>query len=97
MPSSKTSWVPNPDLVFTKLDEQEGVLLHLKTKQYFSLNETGVRIWELLEEQQHAPAGIASALAEEYDVEQEEALRYVRRFLEEMREEHLVIRPAAGA
>ena len=42
-------------LVFTRLDATEAVLLHLGTKRYYTLNETGARIWELL---QHGRCGV---------------------------------------
>ncbi len=41
----------NTDVVVTPLEgEKESVLLHLGTKKYYTLNETGVLIWELLSE-----------------------------------------------
>lgn len=82
-------WVPAPDVTYTKLDEEEAVLLNLETKQYFSLNETGLLIWERLQEQS-ALADVAAALSQSYDVEQEAALRYVRRFVETLRQDGLV-------
>jgi hypothetical protein len=38
----------HPSVVFTRLNDTEAVLLHLETKRYYSLNETGARLWELL-------------------------------------------------
>ena len=87
--TSNMSWTPDPNLVFAKLDEREGVLLHLETKRYFSLNGTGMRIWGLLEAE-HPPAEIAATLAEEYTVDRGEARQYVQHFLDELREEALV-------
>ena len=40
----------HPDVVDTKLDEDEIVLLHLKSKLYYSLNLTGGRIWQGLKD-----------------------------------------------
>jgi FAD synthase len=96
MPLSETPWTPSEHLVFTKLDEQEGVLLHLKTRRFFSLNETGTRIWELLERGRSLP-GIASTLAVEYTVEQEQAQQSVQRFVETLRQEHLLTQGGAGS
>jgi hypothetical protein len=42
--------VVDPDVVFTALADGQAVLLHLGTKQYFTLNETGVRIWQFISE-----------------------------------------------
>jgi hypothetical protein len=45
------SFKTSSDVVVTELDgENESVLLHLGTKKYYTLNETGVRIWQLLGE-----------------------------------------------
>jgi hypothetical protein len=37
---------PHSQVVDTKLDDGEVVLLHLEGKHYFSLNLTGGRIWQ---------------------------------------------------
>lgn len=39
----------NPDVVCSTLPEG-GVLLHLDTKQYFALNQTGLAVWQFLED-----------------------------------------------
>ena len=45
----------SPQVVFQSLGEgEDGVLLHLETAGYFSLNPLGVLIWQLLEQ----PAGL---------------------------------------
>lgn len=80
---------PSSDVVSTQLDEEEAVLLSLETQQYYSLNETGSRVWELLSDGQDAEA-IATAITEEWEVTHEEALDYVESFLEELSEEGLV-------
>ena len=36
---------PHAEVVDTKLDDGEVVLLHLDNKTYYSLNPTGERIW----------------------------------------------------
>ena len=41
---------PHSQVVDTKLDEGEVVLLHLESKMYYSLNPTGERIWQGLKE-----------------------------------------------
>ena len=37
------------DVVFTQLSNSEAVLLHIGSKKYFSLNETGIFLWKFLE------------------------------------------------
>ena len=45
----------------------EAVLLHLKTGQYYTLNRSGTRIWQLIE--QHGTLErVKSALCSEFDV-----------------------------
>lgn len=80
---------PSPDVVATKLDDDESVLLSLETQQYYSLNETGSRIWELLDAGEGLDA-IAEAITAEWDTGLDEARAYVRSFLEELHEEGLV-------
>jgi hypothetical protein len=87
---------PSSDVVSTRLDEEETVLLSLETQRYYSLNETGSRVWELLSDGQDVDA-IATAITEEWDTTHEEALDYVRSFLDELNEEGLVERADGDA
>ncbi len=87
--SSEIQFRPHPSVVFTKLDDSEAALLHLETKRYYSLNETGIRIWDLLQETT-SPNDVSLALQKEYDVGQEQAIVYILEFLEELRQEGLV-------
>ena len=80
---------PSENVVFTSLFDGTGVLLDLRTKLYYTLNETGRLIWEQLE-RGLGPEEIARRLSEEYDVSPEEALREVEEFLGKLREEGLV-------
>jgi len=80
---------PHPSLVFTQLDDTEAVLLHLDTKRYYTLNETGTRIWELLQQSRSAQE-IALALQDNYAVTDEEALPLLLAFVDELQQEGLV-------
>ncbi len=77
----------DPEVIFTELDAQEGVLLHLVTRRYYSLNETACLIWKGLA-QNKTPAEISGELRALYEVE--DPLGYVRAFLEELHREGLV-------
>ena len=77
------------DVVFTRLDDGEAVLLDLQTKQYYTLNETGTQIWDQFKKQ-HSLDEIAAALTETFDVGQEAAKEHVVAFLEELHREGLV-------
>jgi hypothetical protein len=83
------SYRPGPNVVSTEIDDEESVLLSLDTQQYYSLNETGSRIWALLSEG-HDADDIASAVTEEWAITHEEALKYVRSFLQELSQAGLV-------
>ena len=77
----------NPDVVYTRFDDTSAALLNLKTKRYYTLNETGARIWELLEERQDLTS-ILDVLRTEFEVD--DARSCVEGFLEDLRGEELV-------
>ena len=52
--------------VLTELPDGTGVLLHLQTGYYFTLNATGVRAWKLLDAGFQNPAELASALSAQF-------------------------------
>lgn len=77
-----------PDALSASLSDG-AVLLQLYTKRYFSLNDTGSRIWSLLE--QHASQDeIVETLVREYDVETSEVTLAVRRLLDDLLAERLI-------
>ncbi len=80
---------PHPSLVFTRLDDTEAVLLHLDTKRYYTLNETGTRIWELLQQSRSAQE-IGQALQGDYAITDEEAMPLLLAFVDELQQEGLV-------
>jgi hypothetical protein len=61
-----TRYRPTPDALFATLSDG-AVVLDIHTKKYFSLNETGARVWALIREGLDTE-DIISALLEEYDV-----------------------------
>jgi hypothetical protein len=66
------------------------VLLNLQTKRYFSLNETGTRIWELVQQTADEQT-IVDTLLREYEVEEPMARTEVRRILDELLEAQLIV------
>jgi hypothetical protein len=80
---------PHPDVVFTELQSGESVLLHLDTKTYFSLNETGSTIWSLLEGGRSLTE-VADALTEQYDVSRDQASASVLALVQQLLDENLV-------
>jgi Coenzyme PQQ synthesis protein D (PqqD) len=70
---------PSPDVVARRLD-RAGVLVHLPTNRIFELNETGMRVWELLSDGESV-AKIVDRLVMEFDVDAPRATREVNELL----------------
>jgi hypothetical protein len=79
---------PHSEVVDTKLDDGEAVLLHLDSKTYYSLNPTGERIWQGLKEGLSLRE-ISQRLQEEFDVDEENANRSVLELVNELCEQKL--------
>lgn len=56
-----------PTHVLVRLLDQESVLLNLETEQYFGLDETGTRMWQLVTTSPNIDAAYEALLAE-YEV-----------------------------
>jgi Asp/Glu/hydantoin racemase len=69
-----------PDVVFADLPDG-GVVVHTGTKRYYSLNQTGARIWALLEGTGDLAAA-ASSIAAEYGIPVDDAARAVGQLTE---------------
>lgn len=85
----------NPAVVCTELDEG-AVLLNLDTKYYFNLNETGLRIWQIMDDSLNSME-MAERLAGEYDVDLERAKSSVVRLLGKLKKEELIISAVNGS
>lgn len=70
----------HPDLRLTSL-EGEGVVLHLGTRRYFSVNETGLTILQALQPKATMPE-LVTALTSRFEVTDEQAELSVRAFLD---------------
>ena len=80
---------PSPDVVMTELEGNEAVLLHLETRLYFTLNETALRIWQMLS----GGLGnreISEKIQDEFDVTREKAEESVINLIDELITEKLV-------
>lgn len=62
-----TLQINQQDVVFTQLDD-EGVILNLRSKYYFTVNATGLRVWQLLQKGLDQEA-IVEQLMVEYDID----------------------------
>ena len=79
----------DPDVVVTELDGNEAVLLHLGTKMYYTLNETGIRIWKLLSEGRTI-AEASETIHDEYDILPDAAQKSVLNLTRELITENLL-------
>jgi Coenzyme PQQ synthesis protein D (PqqD) len=59
-----------PAHVLVRILDQESVLLNLETEQYFGLDETGTRMWQLVTASPNIDSAYQELLAE-YDVDPE--------------------------
>lgn len=82
---------PHPRVLLTKLGDESGVLLHLDTKNYYTLNPTGVFAWERMVERGVADAdALVDDLLEAFEVDREQAASDVRTLLDELTSEGLI-------
>ncbi len=90
-PASGDRVTPHPSVVFTELDDTQSALLHLETKRYYSLNETGTRIWQLLAAGLDR-AAVGETLSREFEVSAADAERSVAELVDELVAEGLAQR-----
>ena len=81
-------------MVFTDLEDGSGgVLLHLESKFYYSLNPTGSFIWKQLEEKEEmTEENLLEAVVDNFEVDAEEAKKDLEEFIEDLTREGLVIK-----
>ena len=81
-------------MVFTDLEDGSGgVLLHLESKFYYSLNPTGSFIWKQLEEKEElTEENLLEAVLDNFEVDAEEAKKDLEEFIEDLTREGLVIK-----
>lgn len=82
----------HPDLRLTAL-EGEGVVLHLKERRYFTVNETGLVLLEALKEPQTLEQLVARLL-DEYEVTPESARATTEAFLKQCTDAAVVLERA---
>lgn len=87
--TEQATYRQTPDILFTRIDECQTVLLSLAASQYYRLNETGSCIWAELEDGA-TEAQLAGALERAYEVSADQALSVVQAFTRELLREGLV-------
>ena len=83
--------VPIKDVVYTDFQGTGGILVDLKTKQYYQLNETGSLIWRGLEKG-NSVDDIAVEMSTIYEVTPEHARKSVETLLSNLETRKLVSR-----
>ena len=83
-----TRYAVSPDAACAPV-EDGAVVLNMRTKRYYSLNETGAMIWRLLEHEV-AVEDVVARVVERYDVDEVEARRSVAVLLDELAVEALI-------
>ena len=83
-----TRYAVSPDAACAPV-EDGAVVLNMRTKRYYSLNETGAMIWGLLEDEM-AVEDVVARVVERYDVDEVEARRSVAVLLDELAVEALI-------
>jgi hypothetical protein len=84
---------PHEHIVFTEFDDQEGVLVDLNSKRYYTLNETAMIIWRGLE-RQRTREEIIRDITDAYDVTPEHAARSLDKLVASLQARKLL--PTSG-
>jgi len=82
--------VQHDKCLLTELADGTGVLLHLETKFYYTLNTTGVEVWKALGTGAKTEHEVALKISEEFEVDVDTAALDVRAVLSMMLSEGLV-------
>lgn len=83
-----TRYRPTSDALFATLSDG-AVVLDIQTKKYFSLNDTGARVWALIREG-ITTENIVSVLLDEYDVSRASAEEAVESLVGALTSEKLI-------
>ncbi len=90
MSDDRRTVCPNADEVAVEVLHGEAVLINLATGHYYSMDSAGAAIWELVD--QRLSAGeIVRALTQQYDIAAEQARNDLKRLLDELEAERLVL------
>jgi len=83
-----TRYAVSPDAACAPV-EDGAVVLNMRTKRYYSLNETGAVVWRFLEDELDVE-DVVARIVELYDVDETEAGRTVAALLDELAGEALI-------
>ena len=78
------------DVLFKRLDDRM-VLVHLSSNRIFELNETGARIWELLQKGV-ATEDLLAQIPKEFEADHESLNEEIKNLLNDLETENLIKR-----
>jgi hypothetical protein len=70
------------DVLFRQV-ENEGILMHISSGTYYSLNEISILFWEAISQQQ-ALEPVVKKITDEYDVDRSQVLRDLQALLKDL-------------
>ena len=82
--------VQHDKCLLTELADGTGVLLHLETKFYYTLNATGVEVWKTLASGAKTEREVSEKISQEFEVDVDTAAGDVSRILAMMLSEGLI-------
>ncbi|HEY9450879.1 MAG TPA: PqqD family protein [Gemmatimonadaceae bacterium] len=77
-----------PDALFATLSDG-AVVLDIQSKRYYSLNDTGARVWAFIREGLSA-AEMVAAIVNEYEVEESDARAAIEALLQSLAAQQLI-------
>lgn len=88
--TSKSRIIRRDDIPQARLSDDNVVLLNAELGNYYSLDHTGLRIWELLEVETTV-AKLCERLSKEYDITPEDCLTDTISFCQKLADENLIV------
>ena len=76
------------DVIFKELDD-EMIIMDMNSGRYFGLNETGAKIWSLLNDH-HNIGTIINLLHDEYEISKEKCKKEVIAFIQDILDKGLI-------
>jgi Coenzyme PQQ synthesis protein D (PqqD) len=86
----------NDKCLLTELADGSGVILHLETKFYYTLNATGVAVWKAIGAGANTEQGVVEKIVADFDVDAARASADVASVLATMRGDGLVRSGSSG-
>jgi hypothetical protein len=86
----------NADSVASRIVDDEAVLVHTETSEYFSLNLAGTFLWQLMVEQPLHEDELVTAISARYQLDETEARAQLLAFLTKLEQAGLLVDHSDG-